>query len=573
MDDPRLADFVAQLAPVNALADAAPGFVWRLQSSSGNATDLAYTGVAYTDDPRVIVNMSVWESIAALRDFTYAGDHMRAFRERGKWFENGRNIASGGCRQGTSPRWPKAGSGWNTITRMAPRRSRFRSHRVFRLEPERKQTSEPSPEFAEEIFCMKHLCLLLIACAACMAQTPQPVQVPEGIALEANIAYDRFPDTRLDVMYPKATSREMRPGVVMFHGGGWIRSTKETMMDAFCRPFLERGFVVANVEYRLAPAATAPAAVNDALTAAKWFLDHADQYNVDRARIVVTGASAGGHLALMVGMTPAGAGLGPVIPIAAIVNGYGVADVADLLDGAHRQSFAVQWLPEQDGRMDLAKRLSPLTYVRKGIPPTLTVQGENDHTVPHEQGVRLTAALKQAGADAEMMTVPGAGHGFSKEQWPAVHARIFDFLAKRGILAAVQTAPASANEESAIKDVVARYVDARDRKDAKATEALFMADADQLVSSGEWRKGRDAVVKGTMASSEASGGKRTITVETVRFLTPDAAVADGRYEIAGQNGAAPRRMWSTFLMTRTRDGWRIAAIRNMLPAAAAAPPK
>jgi len=124
----------------------------------------------------------------------------------------------------------------------------------------------------------------------------------------------------------------------------------------------------------------------------------------------------------------------------------------------------------------------------------------------------------------------------------------------------------TAADEAAVKDVVARYVDARDHKDGKATEALFTADADQLVSSGEWRKGRDAVVRGTMASSEASGGKRTITVETVRFVTPDAALADGRYEIAGVAGAAPRRMWSTFLITRTRDGWRIAAIRNMLPA-------
>jgi uncharacterized protein (TIGR02246 family) len=136
-------------------------------------------------------------------------------------------------------------------------------------------------------------------------------------------------------------------------------------------------------------------------------------------------------------------------------------------------------------------------------------------------------------------------------------------IACAACMAQTATNPA---DEAAIKNVVARYVDARDHKDAKATEALFTADADQLVSSGEWRKGRDAVVRDTMASSEASGGKRTITVETVRFLTPDAALADGRYEIAGLAGAAPRRMWSTFLITRTRDGWRIAAIRNMLPA-------
>ena len=82
IDDPRLADFVAHLDPVNRLAEAAPGFVWRLQSDSGNATD-----VAYGDDPLVIVNMSVWESLATLRDYTYASHHIQVFRERAKWFE------------------------------------------------------------------------------------------------------------------------------------------------------------------------------------------------------------------------------------------------------------------------------------------------------------------------------------------------------------------------------------------------------------------------------------------------------------------------------------------------------
>ena len=121
-------------------------------------------------------------------------------------------------------------------------------------------------------------------------------------------------------------------------------------------------------------------------------------------------------------------------------------------------------------------------------------------------------------------------------------------------------------DDAAVRDVVRRYVDARDHRDPKATEALFTADADQLVSSGEWRRGREAVVKGTMASSEASGGKRTITVETVRFLGADVAIADGRYEIAG---AETRKMWTSILCERTSGGWRIAAIRNMLPAPAA----
>jgi len=127
--------------------------------------------------------------------------------------------------------------------------------------------------------------------------------------------------------------------------------------------------------------------------------------------------------------------------------------------------------------------------------------------------------------------------------------------------------PLAAQDENAVREIVQKYLDARDRRDAKAVEALFTGDADQLVSSGEWRKGRDAVVRGTLASSDASGGKRTITVESVRFVTRDTAIADGRYELAGTNGAETRKMWTTFVMTRTPAGWRIAAIRNMLPAA------
>ena len=82
IDDPQIADFVAQLDQINALAETAPGFVWRLQSTSGNATD-----IAYDDDPFVIVNMSVWESIEQLRNYVYASGHIKVFRDRARWFE------------------------------------------------------------------------------------------------------------------------------------------------------------------------------------------------------------------------------------------------------------------------------------------------------------------------------------------------------------------------------------------------------------------------------------------------------------------------------------------------------
>ena len=82
LDSPALADFVAALAPVNALADAAPGFVWRLQTEDGDAT-----AVRIWDDPRVIVNLSVWASLEALWTFVYGGAHVGVMQRRRQWFE------------------------------------------------------------------------------------------------------------------------------------------------------------------------------------------------------------------------------------------------------------------------------------------------------------------------------------------------------------------------------------------------------------------------------------------------------------------------------------------------------
>ena len=128
---------------------------------------------------------------------------------------------------------------------------------------------------------------------------------------------------------------------------------------------------------------------------------------------------------------------------------------------------------------------------------------------------------------------------------------------------------------AAVSALVAQYQAARTAGDARALELLFTPDADQLVSSGEWRKGREAVVKGSLASSEQTTGKRTMAVDTVRRVGADAAIADLRYDIT-QNDGSVRHMWAAWLLVKDGAAWKIAAIRNMLPAApagAAAPAK
>jgi len=266
------------------------------------------------------------------------------------------------------------------------------------------------------------------------AQDAKPT-IPDSVAVEANIPYGEYKETVLDVYQPKAAAGEKRPGVIVIHGGGWVEGSKDDYGVRVCSRYVEKGFVCASVEYRLAKVAPAPAAVTDVLNAARWFDSNAKKYRVDTKRIVVTGGSAGGHLSLMVGMTPGSAKLGPAAKVEAVVNFYGITDVGDQLSGPHMQDYAVTWVPDQKGRLELARRVSPMTYVRRGLPPILTIHGDADDTVPYEHGVKLTKALRDAGDDAELVSVPGGQHGFPKVKEDEIYEQsIWPFLKKHGIL-------------------------------------------------------------------------------------------------------------------------------------------
>lgn len=287
------------------------------------------------------------------------------------------------------------------------------------------------------MFAMRLLAVCLLAFPAFVfGQNPPPKypELPAGVKMDADISYDRYKETVLDVFQPGEAASGKRPGVIVIHGGGWTGGTKEGQWDNFVRRYLEKGFVVANVEYRLAKVATAPAAVEDALKAANWFISNAGKYNVDKKRIVVTGGSAGGHLSLMVGMAPKSAKLGKPAKVAAVVNFYGITDVGDQLAGPNMRQYAVTWVPDSPGRLELARRVSPMTYVRRNLPAILTLHGDADQTVPYEHGVNLTKALNDAGVRTEMISVPQGRHGFPKEKMDELYKDIFGFLTRVGVL-------------------------------------------------------------------------------------------------------------------------------------------
>ena len=242
-------------------------------------------------------------------------------------------------------------------------------------------------------------------------ETPGQMYPVEGVLTEERRidGPDEGQDLRVRIYQLSERSNNL-PGLLWMHGGGYITRSGENV-DKRCQEWTKSmNCVTVSVDYRLAPEHPFPAAVEDCRCALRWIYRNAEQFNFDLNQIVVTGNSAGGHLSLTTGMLPESADMDRQCPgnrrrawstgetsteelkVAAIINWYGITDVADSL---HRKpgpsgAYTVAWLGSSSDREDIAQKVSPLTYVRGGLPPTLTIHGDADETIRtlHGSGAR-----------------------------------------------------------------------------------------------------------------------------------------------------------------------------------------
>jgi acetyl esterase/lipase len=268
-----------------------------------------------------------------------------------------------------------------------------------------------------------------------------------------NITYSIANNTelKLDLYLPRNRSAPLAT-LMLFHGGGWVDGQKERNVFQLL-PYLSMGWAVINVEYRVARISLAPAAVEDCRCALRWVFYKAKDYNFDTSKIVLTGGSAGGHLALITGMLPDKnifdrqcptdsstrwrEATEPQLKVAAIVNWYGIADVAELIDGPNAKHYAMEWFGSMSNREELAKQLSPVNYVRPGLPAIISIHGDQDDVAPYSQVARLHAALDKANVPNQLVTIRGAKHaGFSRQAFIDSFDKIRAFLRKNSILKA-----------------------------------------------------------------------------------------------------------------------------------------
>jgi acetyl esterase/lipase len=268
---------------------------------------------------------------------------------------------------------------------------------------------------------------LLHGLKSLVAGTKTPATFPGA---ETHVYRDLDPEPlRLHVVKPAGwQSNERRPALIYFFGGGWTTGSTEKSIG-WARMAAGWGMVGVAPDYRTALRfGTSPAeAVADARAAMRWVQDHAAELGVDPPRIVVAGGSAGGHLALWTAIEKAPPGSipeeSPRAKPAALVL---LSAASDTSDPSLARRFG-----------EHIADVSPLQHLDPAMPPVIAFHGDADTTVPYSVAVALRDKLVASGNVCQLVTAPGAGHGFKgrEAEWKdKSRSMIVDFLTARKLL-------------------------------------------------------------------------------------------------------------------------------------------
>jgi acetyl esterase/lipase len=240
-----------------------------------------------------------------------------------------------------------------------------------------------------------------------------------------DLAYGRISDRdlRLDLYQPQAVSDSGTPTVIWVHGGAWRSGSKK---DVPVTHWLDRGFAIASVDYRLSPEAEFPAQVHDIKAAIRFLRAQAGEYKLDPNKFIVAGSSAGGHLAALVGVTAGVDALEGAVgefastdsAVQAIVSFYGAANLQSILSQSTEHGLSVR-VPalqlllggQPDEQAELAKLASPVAHVDPSDPPLWLIHGDADPQMPIEQSFELSEAYQGQSLPVKLDVVAGGKHG------------------------------------------------------------------------------------------------------------------------------------------------------------------
>ena len=251
--------------------------------------------------------------------------------------------------------------------------------------------------------------------ASAPAASPQKGQASNDIEILKDIEIGKVGSRVLhaDIARPKTPSATPMPAVMWIHGGGWTSGSHHEMQQTV--QLARHGYLVLSVEYRLVDEAIWPAQIEDCKLGVRWLRENAAKYNVNPDRIGCWGASAGGHLAALMGVTGdkpdlegKGGSAGFSSRVQAVVDFCGPTDFKGRSDVTRKMAGGTY-----EQKPDVFKQMSPLENVNPKACPFLIVNGEKDTTVPLFHPQLMTEALKQANVPVELIIVKNAGHGYT----------------------------------------------------------------------------------------------------------------------------------------------------------------
>ena len=283
---------------------------------------------------------------------------------------------------------------------------------------------------------MRSLHSLLLASLLVITSAHAELDIPDSVIFERGVEFSNADNQhlQLDIARPKDGDGPF-PAIVCIHGGGFRAGTREGY-DGMCVALAQKGYVAITVTYRLAPAYQFPAAVHDCKAAVRWLRANAAKYHADPARIGAMGGSAGGHLALFLGVTARierFEGEGNREQSSAVNAVVSYSGPSDFTKSYGKSVDAAEVLPLFFGG-DLSTKLrrhivgSPLNWVTPEAAPTLCIHGTADNYVAFEQAQWMVDRLKASGVEAELLPFEKAGHGLKGDDAQNADAAMIAFF-------------------------------------------------------------------------------------------------------------------------------------------------